>query len=88
MPNRRSIIIDGQKITLDATELPMGLQIMKDLTPIAVLKCLKKLELPCNLISDLTPLAELKQLSNLDLAMNRITDLTPLSNLTQLKNYF
>ena len=43
IPGRYSIIIDGQKIALDTTELPMGIQIIKDLTPLAALKHLNKL---------------------------------------------
>lgn len=39
----------------------MGLQIIKDLTPLAALKHLNKLYLCWSLISDLTPLAELKE---------------------------
>ena len=41
--DRRFLLIDGQKIALDTKELPMDVQLIRDLTPLATLKQLEKL---------------------------------------------
>ncbi len=90
-------IWDWNKETADLTPL-VGLKnlhldltgnLIKDLTPLKVLKNLKKLDLSENYIEDLSPLAELKQLTRLVIGgwagSNRnIKDITPLAGLKQL----
>ena len=59
---------------------------IRDLTPLAGLTRLTKVNLGENDISDLTPLAGLTQLRELNLYRNEVRDLTPLAGLTQLTN--
>ena len=97
MTGERESIWDWDKESTDLTPL-VGLKnlylrlsnnIIKDISPLKVLKNLKGLDISENNIEDLTPLAELKQLTELFLrgwlGSNRnIKDITPLSELKQL----
>ncbi len=55
-----------------------------DLSPVAELTELKRLDLYKNKLGDVAPLANLNQLTSLVLRFNQISDLVPLENLTQL----
>ena len=57
---------------------------ISDISPLAGLVNLKKLELKHNNIADLSPLASLTELTSLDLYDNNISDLTALSELRNL----
>ncbi len=82
--------LDGIKAAEEnnATEISIlyNSTLVGDVTPLAGLTNLKKLELQGwrNPITDLTPLAGLTNLERLGLAVNKITDLTPLAGLTNL----
>ena len=55
-----------------------------DLSPLAELKNLKRLDLWSTEVSDLTPLAELKMLKELELQQSQVSDLSPLIELKNL----
>ena len=57
---------------------------LSDVTPLAGLKNLTKLNLTGNNISDVAPLAGLKNLTKLNLTGNNISDVAPLANLKNL----
>ena len=59
--------------------------LITDLWPLADLKTLTRLELPCNYVSDLMPLEKLTALETLIAPDNQIFDLTPLAGLKNLK---
>ena len=59
---------------------------IKDISPLAALTQLQKLDLSNTQISDISPLAALTQLQVLDLRNTQISDLSPLAALTQLQS--
>ena len=61
-----------------------GLGTVSDLTPLANLTSLQKLDVAGNQISDMRPLANLIHLTRLHLWRNQIQDIAPLANLTNL----
>ena len=60
---------------------------ISDLSPIAGLHNLRKLDIGDNSVSDLSPLAELTNLESINIGNNRISDLSPLVGLKNL-GYF
>ena len=66
-----------------------GLQLwdnqVSDLSPIAGMRSLIRLDLAYNQVSDISALANLTNLKLLELQHNRITDITPLAGLTSLE---
>lgn len=61
---------------------------VSDLTPLAGLTKLQKLNLSDNEVSDISPLAGLSELTTLGLANNRVSDLSPLSGLEKLEEIY
>ena len=56
-----------------------------DISPLAGLTKLRRLDLPDNQISDLSPLKRLTKLEELHFYRNEITDISPLKGLTKLR---
>lgn len=78
--------LTGIEYLTSLTELYLSNNRIKDLTPLANLTNLKKLDLSYNQeISDLSPLSKLNNLTELIIYVNKIEDLTPLANLTNLE---
>ena len=70
------------------SDLPFSYTRIHDISPLAALTRLTKLNLSNNQISDITPLASLQLLSKLNLSENHIDDVAPLAallNLTRLE---
>lgn len=68
--------------------LGLTLQSVSDLSPLANLTKLEKLEVDQNfLITDISPLANLTNLKYLDISANLITDISLLTNLTNLTHF-
>jgi hypothetical protein len=83
---QRITSLKGLEYCKNLYSLEMGLQHISDISPLASLTKLKRLELDQNRkISDITPLAGLTELEWLNLSDNMITDISPLLNLTKLK---
>ena len=61
-------------------------QIGGDLSPLANLTQLRRLDLGDSQINDISPLADLTNLTYLNLQSNQIRDISPLANLTQLQD--
>jgi len=68
--------------------LSLGGNQVDDISRLANLTNLTRLDLWHNQISDLTPLANLTNLRSLDLSFNPVDDITPLENLTNLNSLF
>jgi len=66
------------------TELHLGRNSIRDITPLAGMTRLTILSLWGNSISDITPLAEMTSLTSLYLYSNNISDITPLAGMTGL----
>ena len=58
---------------------------VSDVTPLAAMTSLKRLNLAVTLVKGVTPLAGLTSLEELDLSGTLVTDVTPLAGLTSLK---
>jgi hypothetical protein len=63
-----------------------GQEEFSDLTPIAGLTGLQKLDLSCTRVSDLTVLAGLLKLRHLNLSVTKVRDISPLAGLIALEN--
>ena len=63
------------------TELNLERNVISDISPLAKLTRLKRLELNGNIISDVSPLAGLTNLEHLNLQNNAISDFSPLKTL-------
>ena len=79
--NLRSLNLGGEYIGPDY----VNNNAVSDISPLATLTQLKKLNLGDNSIMDVAPLANLTQLTTLDLYNNSIVDVAPLANLIQLQ---
>ncbi len=58
---------------------------VSDLSPLANLTNLKRLDILFSQVSDLSPLANLTNLERIDISYSQVSDLSPLANLTNLK---
>ena len=93
-PNTNITDLTGLEHATNLTELHLGVRrdvgrivnsnSISDISPLAGLTQLTKLDLGSNNISDISPLTGLNQLTTLNLVLNSISDISPLAGLTQL----
>ena len=77
--------LNGIENCMNLKYLGMSLSRITDLSPMANLKSLVKLQIDQNHnISDISPLAGLTQLEWINMEVNNISDITPLTNLTKM----
>ena len=75
----------GHQVLLDTGNNDVSISDVSDLSPVATLTELRRLDLRVNAIQDLSPVATLTELRRLDLRVNAIQDLSPVATLTELQ---
>ena len=76
--------LNGIELCIDLEELNLGINHIRDLTPLEGLKKLKVLNLKWNNIEDISSLSNLENLEELNLHSNEIIDISPLLSLSKL----
>ena len=79
------VVIAGKTYSMETTELDISSLDLTDISQLASLTNLKKLNISNNMINDISVLSNLTNLEELYIDSNLITDISPLSSLTNLK---